>query len=373
MMLSPRQEVLALSEGIHGAVNRAELATLGIDPASILDFSASVNSFGPSPRVIEAIANSSIHCYPDRDATEFRKVLASHLSVPMDCLIAGNGSSELLYLIGLAFLRPADHVLVVGPTYSEYSRVAQLMGATVSCCHASPESTFRFPACSVEDSLRALRPRALFVCHPNNPTGQLAPTETICHWADEFPQTLFIIDEAYIEFSPDADSFTKSIRDNIVVLRSMTKAHGLAGLRLGYAVSIPEVIDLLARVRPPWSVSTIAQHAGIVALQDSSYLRRSLASLAAEKTLLLERLTSLGVMTLPSETHFFLIRVSNATAARQRLLNSGILVRDCTSFGMPEFLRISPQTPPRNTLFCEAWRGSDSHLVADCLRQRRNG
>lgn len=355
-MLSPRQEVLALSEVTHGALNHTELAALGIDPASVLDFSASVNSFGPSPRVVEAITNSWIHCYPDRDATEFRKALASHLGVPMDCLIAGNGSSELLYLIGLAFLRPADQVLVVGPTYSEYSRVARLMGATVSFCQASPQSAFDFPTCSVEDSIRALRPRALFVCHPNNPTGQLAPTETICQWADVFPQTLFIIDEAYIEFAPHADSFTKSIRDNIVVLRSMTKAYGLAGLRLGYAVSTPEVIDLFARVRPPWSVSAIAQNAGIAALQDAIYLQRSLASLAGEKTLLLERLTSLGVLTLPSETHFFLIRVSNATATRQQLLNSGILVRDCTSFGMPEFLRISPQTPPHNILFCEAWK-----------------
>ncbi|MDB5339724.1 MAG: histidinol-phosphate aminotransferase family protein [Planctomycetaceae bacterium] len=355
-MLSPRPEVLALSEVIHGALNHTELAALGIDPASVIDFSASVNPFGPSPRVIEAIANSQIHCYPDRDATEFRQALASHLGVPKDCLIAGNGSSELLYLIGLAFLRSADQVLVVGPTYSEYSRVAQLMGATVSCCQASPRSGFQFPTRSLEESIRALRPRAVFVCHPNNPTGQLTPTAAIYLWADEFPQTLFIIDEAYIEFSPDAQSFTKSIRDNIVVLRSMTKAHGLAGLRLGYAVSTPAVIDLLARVRPPWSVSTIAQNAGIAALQDSTYLQRALASLAAEKTLLEERLAALGAMTFPSETHFFLIRVANATATRQQLLNSGILVRDCTSFGMPGFLRISPQTPPQNTLFCEAWK-----------------
>ena len=361
-MLSPRQEVLALSEVAHGAINRRELEALGISPDSVLDFSASVNPFGPSPLVIEAINKSSIHCYPDRDATEFRKVLSSHLDTPMDCLIASNGSSELLYLIGLAFLRPADQVLIVGPTYSEYSRVAHLMGATVSYCHASAESNFCFPTCSVEESLRALRPRALFVCHPNNPTGQLAPTETICHWADDFPNTLFIIDEAYIEFSADAVSLTTSIRENIVVLRSMTKAHGLAGLRLGYAVSTPKIADLLARVRPPWSVSTIAQNAGIAALQDSRYLQRCLTSLATEKTLLLARLTSLNVTTLPSETHFFLIHVSRATATRQQLLNLGILVRDCTSFGMPEFLRISPQTSRDNSSFCQAW----TRIASDC-------
>jgi histidinol-phosphate aminotransferase len=356
MMLSPRQEVLGLFEVIHGSVNRTELAILGIDPATVLDFSASVNPFGPSPRVIDAIATSSIHCYPDRDATEFRQVLSSHLDVPMSFLIAGNGISELLYWIGLAFLRPSDSVLIIGPTYSEYSRVATLMGASVSYCNANSESNFRFPSRSVEDALQTLQPRAMFVCHPNNPTGQLAPTDKIRQWSDEFPQTLFIIDEAYIEFSPGAVSLTKLVRDNIVVLRSMTKAHGLAGLRLGYAVSSPAVIELLSRVRTPWSVSSIAQTAGIIALQDSNYLQRRLASVASEKELLFQRLSSLIAKTCPSETLFFLIRVSNATAVRQRLLMSGILVRDCTSFGMPEFLRIMPQKPPHNTSFCEVWK-----------------
>ena len=355
-MISPRKEVLEMSEVVHGAINRTELGKLGIDPAALLDFSACVNPFGPSPRVLEAITNSSIQSYPDRDATEFRKVAANHLDVPVDCLIAGNGSSELLYLISLTFLSSADHVLIVGPTYSEYSRVARLMGATVSYCHASSQSNFRFPTRAAEDSLRSLRPRALFVCHPNNPTGQLAVTEAIYQWADEFPQTLFIIDEAYIEFSPGAESFAKSMRDNIVVLRSMTKAYGLAGIRLGYAVSTREIVDLLARVRPPWSVSTIAQNAGIAALQDSTCLQQNMARLAGEKKLLLERLMSCGVVTLPSDTHFFLLRVINAPATRRRLLNSGILVRDCTSFGLPEFLRISPQTPPHNTSFCELWK-----------------
>jgi len=345
-----------MSEVVHGAINRTELAELGIDPTAVLDFSACVNPFGPSPRVLEAIANSSIQSYPDRDATEFRKVVANHLDIPADCLIAGNGSSELLYLISLTFLSSTDHVLIVGPTYSEYSRVAQLMGATVSYCHASPESNFQFPTRAVEDSLRTLRPKVLFVCHPNNPTGQLATTEAIDQWANEFPETLFIIDEAYIEFSPGAVSFAKSMRDNMVVLRSMTKAYGLAGIRLGYAVSKREIVDLLARVRPPWSVSTIAQNAGIAALQDSTCLQQNLASLAVEKQLLLERLISYGVVILPSETHFFLIRVLNALETRRRLLNSGILVRDCTSFGLPEFLRISPQTPPHNTSFCDLWK-----------------
>lgn len=355
-MLTPRQEVLALTEVAHGAVNRTELNRLGIDPASVLDFSASVNPFGPSPHVLEAIRDSSVHCYPDRDCTAFRTALSSHLDIPIESLIAGNGSSELLYLIGLAFLRPADPVLIVGPTYSEYARVAALMGSVVHSCEATSDDNFAFPTRPIETSLQTLQPRAVFVCHPNNPTGQLASLEALCQWADEFRQTLFIFDEAYIEFVPNAVSLTKSIRDNVIVIRSMTKAHGLAGLRLGYAVSTPHVIDLLARVRPPWSVSTIAQNAGVAALQDVSHLERCLANLAAEKSLLVKSLASLNAETLASETHFFLVRVGNAAAIRARFLGAGILVRDCTSFGMPEFLRISPQTPTQNVALSEAWR-----------------
>lgn len=302
------------------------------------------------------MTDSSIHCYPDREATELRRVLASHLGVPIDCLVAGNGSSELLYFIGLAFLRPADSVLIVGPTYSEYARVAQLMGAAVHYCHASRETGFRFPTDSVAETLRVLRPRMMFVCHPNNPTGQLAPTATVCQWADEFTETLFVIDEAYLEFVPHAISFVGSLRDNIVVLRSMTKAYSLAGLRLGYAVSSTEVTDLMVRVRPPWSVSTIAQNAGIAALQDLGHLQRSLARLTLEKHRLLESLSSPPGKALPSEAPFFLIPVANATECRRRLLNNGILVRDCTSFGLPQFIRVSPQTPEHNAVFLEAWQ-----------------
>lgn len=357
-MLPVRPELLTLTEAIHGAVNRSELVALGLDPNAVLDFSASIIPFGPSPRVVEAIANTWIDLYPDRDATEFRRALSDHLGMPMERLIAGNGSSELLFLLGFAFIRPGDPVLVVGPTYSEYARVAQSMGATVHDCLADERSEFRFPISQVETSLQTVRPRIVFICHPNNPTGRTAPADAIGQWAERFPQTMFVIDEAYIEFTPDATSTIKLTLDNIVVLRSMTKAFGLAGLRLGYAVSSPTVVDFLARVRPPWSVSSVAQNAGIAALQDSGHLQQGLANLAAEKQFLVDQLRSLDARVLSSETHFFLVRVEDASATRQCLLKSGIIVRDCASFGLPHLLRISPQTRSGNVGFCETWKQS---------------
>ena len=356
MMISPRPEVLALSEAVHGAVNDAELADRGIDPRTILDFSASINPFGPSPKVLEALTNAPIDRYPDREATALRQALAAQLDVPVENLIAGNGSSELLYLIALAFFRPNDAVVIVGPTYSEYARVATLMGAKLIHCDATAGTNFEVPVELVSRSLHSLRPRALFLCHPNNPTGKCLPADIVRQWAEDFSETLFIIDEAYIEFSPITQSLVSAKQQNIVVLRSLTKAYGLAGLRLGYAIADPEIIRVLCRVRPPWSVNAVAQAAGVAALNDSAHLQQSVTTLLAEKKWLLDELQSLGLSTYPSSANFFLVRVTNATQVRQRLLESRILVRDCTSFGLPEFLRISPRCRSENTALFKAWR-----------------
>lgn len=353
-MIEPRPEVHLLTEALHGSANDSELAGFGIDPRQVLDFSASLNPLGPSPRVAEALAHANIGSYPDRDTTELRQALASHLHVPSECLIAGNGSSELLYLIALAYFRPADRVLIVGPTYSEYARVAALMGASIRECAATVESDFAFPAAQVSQSLIRLKPRAVFLCHPNNPTGQCASVADIREWIDQYPQTMFIVDEAYLEFSPGAVSLIGDQHDNLIVLRSLTKAYGLAGLRLGYAVSSPEVIKVLGRVRQPWSVNTYAQAAGIVALHDAAHVKESLQLLMAEKQSLLTELSNSGFVICPSAAHFFLVRVENATRARRELLEDGILVRDCTSFGLPEWIRISPQSSEANRILCDA-------------------
>jgi L-threonine-O-3-phosphate decarboxylase len=356
-MIPARPEVLAMTEAVHGAVNRTELDSLGIVPATVLDFSASINPFGPSPRVFEVLSKSPIDNYPDRDAIEFRQAAAEHLAIPANCLIAGNGSSELLLLIALAYFRPRDTVLIVGPTYSEYARVSQIMGATVTHRTAMSESSFEFPTEAVADSLRTQRPRAMFLCNPNNPTGRSICTDSLRQWLDEFSQTLFIVDEAYIEFAVNATSISTLVRENLIVLRSMTKAHGLAGLRLGYAVSHPGVIENLCRVRPPWSVNALAQATGIAALNDPEHLKRSVAKLLSEKQRLVDAFRANGWTVYPSDAHFFLIHVANASHIRRQLLESGILVRDCASFQLPNFLRISPRSFMENAILLDALNG----------------
>ncbi|MBC7821849.1 MAG: histidinol-phosphate aminotransferase family protein [Planctomycetaceae bacterium] len=354
MMISPRPEVLAVTEAVHGAVNNAELIERGIDPRTVLDFSASINPFGPSPQVLEALTKVPIDRYPDREATELRQALAARLDVPTESVIAGNGSSELLYLIALAYLRPDDVVVIIGPTYSEYDRVATLMGARITPCDATGETGFQVPTELIDRTLRSCRPRALFLCNPNNPTAQCLPAEIIRQWADEFPQTLFIIDEAYIEFASVSQSVVGTGESNVVVLRSLTKAYGLAGLRLGYAVASEDIVRVLCRIRPPWSVSAVAQAAGIAAVADDQYFQRCLQHHIEAKAQLEHGVRELGMCALPSAAPFFLVQVGDAAKVRSALFQFGILVRDCSSFGLAALIRLSPRCSADNVALLTA-------------------
>jgi histidinol-phosphate aminotransferase len=172
--------------------------------------------------------------------------------------------------------------------------------------------------------------------------------EVIASWARRHPQTLFVVDEAYLPFANGLASVVYQAGKNILVLRSMTKDFGLAGLRLGYAVGDESVIALLRRVQPPWSVNTLAQVAGVAALGDPVNLVRSLEQLAGAKEELAAGLTRVGLNPVPSATHFFLVRVGNGGAFRRTLLRRGLLVRDCTSFGLPAYVRIAARRPEEN-------------------------
>lgn len=348
MLPEPRPVLTHTSDVVHGALDFAELEHLGLKPDDVLDFSVNGNPYGPSPRVREAIASVPIERYPDREALALRRVLASHLDVPLEGIMAGNGSVELLWLTALAFVRPGDAVLIVGPTFGEYARAATLMDAQTHFWTARPEAGFMVSPAEVMQTLQRLQPRLVFVCNPNNPTGTCLAVEAIAAWANALPRTLFVVDEAYLPFAAGAPSALTTRTANLLVLRSMTKAHALAGVRLGYAVGHPEVIRALAAVCPPWNVNALAQAAGLAALADQTHLRQSLTQLAQARTALVHGLHALDLAPLPSATHFFLIKVEQATALRQALLRHGILVRDCTSFGLPEYIRVATHRPEEN-------------------------
>jgi threonine-phosphate decarboxylase len=356
MSIVPRVEVGQLTPAVHGSVDRGELETLGLDPTHVLDFSANTNPFGPSPAVRAAIGQVRFEGYPDRSALGLRAALAEALDVPPDCVLPGNGASELIWLIALAYLQRGETALIATPTYSEYGRASALMGARAFTLEARACTGFHFPEIAFLAELDRLRPRVVFLANPNNPTGTVVDSAWLHACARRHPSTMFVVDEAYLPFAPGMASAVLDRPDNVLVLRSMTKDHGLAGLRLGYAVGSAAVVESLARVQPPWSVNAFAQAAGVAALQDSGHVDQSLRRLREANAALVAGLLELGWCPLSSAVHFFLLPVGDGAAFRASLLRRNILVRDCASFGLPQYVRIATRRPEENERLLHAVR-----------------
>ncbi len=347
-MIKPRSAVTTLSFVPHGAITPAELARLGLHRQDVVDFSVSVNPYGPAPAVIQALTAVNLARYPDPNSDALRQALAVQHHLSVEHILVGNGATELLWLVALAFLEPGDAALVLGPTFGEYARVGRMMGARIITWQAHTQRTFAIETDLVATYLNRYHPRLVFACHPNNPTGQLLPLKALATWAAACPETLFVVDEAYLLFAPAARSAQTMAAPNVLTIHSMTKAQALAGLRLGYALGPKSIIAALKRVQPPWSVNAMAQAAGLAALQHRSYQRRTLEQLVHHKATLVQALQGAGWQPVPSATHFFLLPVANAAHCRTRLLRHGVVVRDASSFGLPRHIRIAARMPHEN-------------------------
>lgn len=344
-MLRPNPNIDKLKPISHGGINFSELERLGISPDDVLDFSVSTNPFGPPQGIEKAISRASVDRYPDSEATELRLTLSSKLNVPPDAILVGSGSTEIIRLLASAYFRHEDMVVIPRPTYSEYGIACQIVGARV-LEQAMPEETyFRMHVAETIDLMRRYHPKGIFLCNPNNPTGQYLSLSEVKAILTAARDSLVILDEAYIAFTEDVWSSLDMVSGgNLVLVRSMTKDYALAGLRLGYAVSTEAIISVLNRVKPPWNVSSVAQTAGVFALKADGYIEERQARMRQAKEFLISELRLLGLFPLPSETNFFLVRIGNAAGFRQALLKKGILVRDCTSFGLPNYIRLAPRT-----------------------------
>ncbi len=345
---APRPAVQALQDVAHGALDFAELEQHHLSADQVLDFSTNTNPYGAAPRVRAALSSTPIDRYPDREALALRRALALQLGVAPENILAGNGSAELLWLTALAYLDAGQTALVIGPTFGEYARAAALMGAHVDEWRAAPENGFAVNIAAVQSQLSRQIYRLVFLCNPNNPTGQTLPVEHLAEWATTWPQTLFVVDEAYIAFCPAMPSAIHLHLPNLLILRSMTKDYALTGLRLGYAVGDERVIAALSKTRPPWNVNTMAQTAGIAALQDASHINESIIRLQQSCQALTTALRQRGYTVIPSAVHFFLVHVGDGARFRAALRSRGVLVRDCASFGLPEYVRIAARQPEEN-------------------------
>lgn len=322
----------AIPRVAHGSVTADELSQYGLAPADVLDFSVNTNPLGPAPSVLGAIAGTDWTRYPGDDERPLREGLAARAAVHPYQVVLGNGSAELLWLLALALLQPGDRAVVVGPTFGEYARAVQVAGGVVTESNAVPTASGE---------------RLLFLCNPNNPTGDYRPRAVIEAALMDDPNRVLVLDEAYASLMLDADRWSShpllARYRNLVLLRSLTKDHALPGLRLGYFLADTNVASAVERVRPPWSVNAGASRAGLAALEPPAEAHVALArGMIAESRSLMERgFRRLRFTVTPSRANFLLVRVGDGAALRRALMPHGLVVRDCASFGLPEYIRVA--------------------------------
>ncbi len=347
MSLRPKRGIANLKKGYHGGLNYAEIRSFGLNPEDTSDFSVCSNPFLPPPGIKEILGTIAIEQYPDSEATELRQRLSESLGVPMPNILAGSGTTELIRLIALTYFRKGDPVLILEPTYGEYEIAGRMVGARLVRHRATEEDNFTPRIEEVVSLIKKHRPRGVFICNPNNPTGKYLSLQQIETVLDAVGDSLLILDEAYIAFVAESwNSVDLTARGNVVVLRSMTKDYGLCGLRLGYAIAHQGIVDSLRRVCPPWNVNIIAQKVAVAVLENGEYLEQSKLKIREAKQYLINELTRLGFKVLPSDANYFLVKVGNARSFRHALLRCGIIVRDCSSFGLAEYVRLAPRTMP---------------------------
>jgi histidinol-phosphate aminotransferase len=329
---------------VHGGINYSEMEALGIDPGDVLDFSANLNPFGPPAGVMEAISRADIVHYPDSCTTRLRRSLSGKLGVPEDNIIMGNGSSEIILLASLAYFDEGSEVLIIEPTFGEYEVACKIAGASVIKERLAVENSFHLEVNELIGLIEQHSPRGIFLANPNNPSGRYISEVEFSKILAGAGDALVVLDEAYINFVENRWSSLRFIeRNNLLILRSMTKDYALAGLRLGYGVANVDIINSLRRICPPWNVNAVAQEAGIAALESADYLENCRVRLDKARGYLVNELSRMGLPPLPSEANFFLVDVGRAEVFRRKLLERKILVRDCTSFGLPRHIRIAPR------------------------------
>jgi histidinol-phosphate aminotransferase len=327
---------------------------------SVLRLSANENPLGPSQRVIEALRTEATraHLYPDGGSSAVRKALGAWIGVDPGWLVVGNGADELISFIGRAAFEPGDEVLLPHPSFEPYRIEALLAGATPV---ASPLQGYDTDLDDMRRRVTA-RTKAVFVCTPHNPASTLVRRGPLRAFIESLgaDSPLVIVDEAYRDFCDDAETPDGAalVREfpHMVSLRTFSKIAGLAGLRVGYAIARPEVIDRMNRIRAPYNVNRLAQVAAVTALDDRAHLERTRALVLAERPRLTEGLRRRGATVPDSQANFLLVKVGErAGALRAALMKVGILVRDGAGVGFPGHLRVSIGDAAGNAKILETW------------------
>lgn len=332
-----------------------------------LDYSSSINPLGTPKKAIAAVkmsANSLVQTYPDPECRELKKSLSRYLGIDSEWFTVGNGAIEIIYWFAHTTTSVRGRVVIPTPTFCEYEVASQKVGAEVTLV---PLNNFDLDTDKIIEKARGAN--AVFLCNPNNPTGMLATKQIMKIIENIDSSTKILLDECFIELAdnPEANTMIDQISefDNLVILRSLTKSFGLAGLRVGYSVCNPTLAKRLSTNKIPWNVNSLAQVAGVAALRERRCLSKARALIKKERRFLHDNIEKLeSFHPIRSDSNFFLVHLQgrNSTQFRDRLLKkSGVLVRDCSTFtGMgAQYIRIAIKKHSENILLLKALEAFD--------------
>ena len=345
----------------HGGNVFAVARMLGLPPERIVDFSASINPLGMAPGVREALAacvDSLLH-YPDKGAAALKESIAAYHGVAIEQVAVANGSTELIHLLPRAV--PGKRGLIVAPAFAEYALALEKAGWQTDYFTLQKGDGFALSLLALQAKL-AQRYDLLYLCNPGNPTGALLPRGDIeavielCRGAGTF----LALDEAFIDFCEEESAKGVIVGcGHAVLLRSMTKFFAIPGLRLGYAIGAPEIIDAIDGLQNPWSVNTAAQVAGIASLGDADYCLRTRRYVDGERARLAAGLAALPFLRVfASRANYLLVELGNGLTGaelRTRLMAEGMLIRDCGNFqGLGgQFFRVAVRLRGENEALVE--------------------
>jgi histidinol-phosphate aminotransferase len=322
---------------------------LGVTPDAIVKLASNENPLGPSPKAIQAMhaALENAHFYPDGGGLYLCRAVATKLGLAPENIILGNGSNEVIEFLGHAFLNPGDDVITSEYAFIVYKLLATCFGAgTIEV----PAPEFRQ---NLDGMLDAVTPktRLIFIPNPNNPTGTLISQRKIDSFMSRVPENVIVVfDEAYFEFLDDAPDTLRYVRDgrSVVVLRTFSKIHGLAGLRIGYGVARSELLEVLHKARQPFNVNSIAHAGALAALNDEAHQRETKRVVDEGRAYLQEKLAELKIPFVPGVANFVMVNVGDGPAVFEQLLKRKVIVRPLKGYGLPEWVRISVGTMQEN-------------------------
>ena len=323
---------------------------------SVTKLASNENPFGSSV-TLKQLQNEPIDLerYPDIASEPLIESISRTYSLSENNVLLGNGSDELLQILGQCFLKPNDEILTVNPTFSIYKLVSTICGATYK---EIPLDNFQY---NIQTLLNTITPKTklIFLANPNNPTGTLLTQSDIAQLLSKLTNGILVLDQAYSEFASDP-SYGNGIpfiqtHKNVCVLQTFSKLYGLAGLRLGYALGHPELIALLSKLKMPFNVNSLALKAGTLALKNKKFIQTTLENNETEKAFIYAEFEKLKISYIKTHANFILIHGEwDASSVAENLLKQGVIIRPLNSFGLPHAIRVSIGTRAQNQKFINA-------------------